>query len=295
MVQNDGSIMDLELAIKMPILTIGAGQTNSFIGGCKVAKVSSAVVLDIGGTSTDIGSVIDGVAKRSCHATKIGGVELHFAMPDVLSLALGGGSIINDSQIGPESVARRLKEQAQCFGGKKLTLTDVGVFLDILDIPGASKSSISLTTSAAKHHLATIGQKLVSSLRIAMGKHRNLPIVVVGGAAAMVRAALTDTEFGSLVMIPEHSGVANAYGASLAEVSATITVVLPLGSGREELLDKIKAKTCEEAILKGAALTRIANVEIIPYAYSKDGLAKVSVTALGRRNWRLPKDVAGLG
>jgi len=281
MVQNDGSIMSLQQAIEMPILTIAAGQTNSFIGGCKVAGVSRACVVDIGGTSTDIGVVTNALPKRSCQATKIGGVELQFAIPDVLSLALGGGSIIAHGAIGPQSVARMLLEKAQCFGGNTLTFTDVGVVLGVLDLPGANPTLVDLTKERAKELLLLAKDMLLYGIQKVVGKEKDLPIVVVGGASALVKAALPDLP----LLIPQHAHVANAVGAALAGISATTQIVAPLSQNREALLEEIKAKTCQEAISRGAngALTRVANVEIIPYAYSKEGLAKIRVTAIGPR------------
>ena len=59
-----------------------------------------------------------------------------FRMPDLLSIALGGGTIVGrgGSSIGPESVALRLERKAQVFGGEVLTLTDVAVAADLADI-----------------------------------------------------------------------------------------------------------------------------------------------------------------
>lgn len=281
MVQNDGSLMELRRAMEMPILTIAAGQTNSFIGGCKVAGYERACVIDIGGTSTDIGVVVHGVPKRSCQTTTIGGVHLQFAMPDVLSLALGGGSSIKNGEIDPKSVARLLRQEAQCFGGKTLTFTDVGVVLGVMQIPGADPSLVDLSQDEAKKLLQVARKKLLYGLEQVVGKEKDLPIVVVGGATALIQAALPELS----LVVPPHAGVANAFGAALAEISATTTVVAALGQEREAFLEEVKAKTCQEAILRGAdaVKTRIANVEIIPYAYSKQGLAKVSVTAIGPR------------
>lgn len=281
MVQNDGSLMELSRAMDMPILTIAAGQTNSFIGGCKVAGFERACVVDIGGTSTDIGVMLNGLPKRSCHATTIGGVQLQFAMPDVLSLALGGGSIIENGEIGPKSVARFLRQEAQCFGGKTLTFTDVGIVLGLMQIPGADPARVNLSPADAKKLLQVARQKLLYGIERVLGKERDLPIVVVGGATALVQAALSDVA----LVIPSHAAVANAVGSALAEISATTTVVAALDQDREAFLEKVKAKTCQEAILRGANSdkTRVVNVEIIPYAYSKNGLAKVNVTAIGPR------------
>lgn len=285
MVQNDGSIMDIETARNMPILTISAGQTNSFVGGASLAELDRALVVDIGGTSTDIGCVLNGTVRRSCHAANIGGVELHFAMPDVLSLSLGGGSIIQKGEIGPQSVARNIREEAQCFGGNTLTLTDVGIVTLALDIPGANRERIKIGKQEALKLLADVQKRLTYALQIAMGKEKDIPIVLVGGASPILEQALVGTPFARLIAPVASASVANAFGSSLAAISATATYVGPLAFSRDAKIAELKRKASDLAIKKGATKSscRIANIEIIPYGYSKDGLAKVSVTACGNR------------
>lgn len=58
--QNNGSILTSTQAIKYPVLTIAADPTNSFIGGRKLTQLKDAIVIDIGGTSTDIGIIRKG-------------------------------------------------------------------------------------------------------------------------------------------------------------------------------------------------------------------------------------------
>ncbi len=287
MVQNDGSIMDMAQATHLPIFTIAAGQTNSFIGASKLAGVDDALVLDIGGTSTDIGVIQSGFPRRSSHSARIGGVELQFAMPDTLSLAIGGGSCISSElAIGPRSVARELKQQAQCFGGNIATLTDVGVLLDIFSLPGSSPDTIRLSKAEGYQVLQTLSTKVVQALRTMQGKAKPLPVIVVGGAASLIVKALEGTEFEKQLRVLPDAAVANAYGAAVAEVAACTNVVLSLTQNRETVLEEMKRQTLAKAIEKGShpTRTRITSVDITPYAYSKEGLAKVSITAAGARS-----------
>ena len=56
------------------------------------------------------------------------GVQTNFRMPDVISVALGGGSVVHaDGTFGPESVGARIGEEALVFGGAVATLTDAAV------------------------------------------------------------------------------------------------------------------------------------------------------------------------
>ena len=86
-----------------------------------------AIVVDVGGTTTDIGVLQHGFPRVAALAVDIGGVRTNFRMPDTYSIGLGGGSLIesNPVKVGPRSVGYELTEKALVFGGDVLTSTDV--------------------------------------------------------------------------------------------------------------------------------------------------------------------------
>jgi len=274
MIHNDGSLLDIQHAIDFPIFTISAGQTNSFRGGVALQNIENAIVIDIGGTSADIGLVENGFSKRSLHAAQIGGVKLQFAMPDVMSLPIGGGTIVRGDVIGPDSVAKALLREAQCFGGLVLTLTDVAIKLGLTSISQAESEKVQLDSKAADLILQEINRRMHAAVQVMRGKKMELPVLAVGGGAVLYQGGT----------IPQYGDVANAYGAVLAEVSSTVDVVTSLLK-REEVIGGLKDKAVQKAVEKGACpvSTRIVNMEIIPYAYSREGLCRVIVTASGRK------------
>jgi N-methylhydantoinase A/oxoprolinase/acetone carboxylase beta subunit len=75
-------------------LTVAYGPTNSIRGAASLTGLREAMVVDVGGTTTDIGSLQHGFPRQAAVAFAIGGVRINFCMPDVLSLGLGGGSIV---------------------------------------------------------------------------------------------------------------------------------------------------------------------------------------------------------
>src|SRR5207249_3174178 len=81
--------------------------------------LADAMVVDVGGTSTDIGQLRRGFPREANSVVEIGGVRTLFRMPDLLSIALGGGSIVerNPLAVGPKSVGYRLTREALVFGG----------------------------------------------------------------------------------------------------------------------------------------------------------------------------------
>ena len=130
--------MSIEYAKRFPILTIACGPTNSIRGASYLARITNAIVLDVGGTTSDLGVLADGFPRESSIAVDVGGIRTNFRMPDIVSIGLGGGSIVREVgdqvTVGPDSVGYKITEEARVFGGKQLTTTDIAVRLGLADI-----------------------------------------------------------------------------------------------------------------------------------------------------------------
>ncbi|CAN0605906.1 unnamed protein product, partial [Ectocarpus sp. 12 AP-2014] len=121
--------MSAEFAAEFPALTFSSGPTNSLRGASLLTQLSDALVVDIGGTTSDIGVLQGGFPRQSNVAIDVGGVRTNFRMPDIQAIGLGGGSLVSDdgASIGPRSVGYRLVTEAMVFGGTTLTTTDITV------------------------------------------------------------------------------------------------------------------------------------------------------------------------
>ena len=112
--------MSLTYAKQFPILTIACGPTNSIRGASYLAGLKDAVVLDVGGTTSDIGVLVDGFPRESSLAVDVGGVRTNFRMPDIVSIGVGGGSLVREQPdgsvtVGPDSVGYRITQEALVF------------------------------------------------------------------------------------------------------------------------------------------------------------------------------------
>lgn len=278
--QNDGSIIGLNEAISKPLLTVSSGPTNSFIGGAKLAALDEAIVVDIGGTSADLGVVLSGYPRRSLGQAMIGGIPLNFRMPDVLSLPIGGGSVVRRGGsgfiLGPDSLGSRLFKESFSFGGNTLTLTDAAGKTSLMAIEKHVKEAIPLTVVEAESILADAIGKIQDAVRIMRGSKKNLPVIAVGGGAFFLKE--------SADCIPLNSGVANAYGASLAEVSCTVDTVVSL-ENRESALRGVSDDALSGALTKGAdrATLRIVDMQVMPYHYVPGKMARVVAIASGQK------------
>ena len=281
MTQNDGSLIDLQQAIEKPLLTISSGPTNSFIGGAILADLKEAIIVDIGGTSTDIGVVLNGYPRRSVGLASIGGIGLNFRMPDVLSLPIGGGSVVRRTDtgfsVGPDSIGSLLFTEGYLFGGNTLTMTDAAFKSSHIDIAKASKTFIPLEEEEAKEILDQALRKIQDSVRMMKGSKKHLPVVAVGGGAFFLK--------GIADVIPHHSGVANALGAALAEISYTVDRVVSLEE-REKALATVSEEALMQASLRGAdkSSLRIIDLQVLPYHYVPNKIGRVIATAAGKQN-----------
>lgn len=151
--QNDGTLTTAAAAARLPIRTFASGPTNSMRGAALLAGLDDhahgaeqprapTIVVDIGGTTTDVGVLLpSGFPRQAASFIQVGGVRTNFAMADVQSIALGGGSIVrlprsgNPTElhsasrvsVGPESVGHNLARDALVFAGNVFTATDLVV------------------------------------------------------------------------------------------------------------------------------------------------------------------------
>ena len=114
--QNDGTLMALDQALRYPVLTIGSGPANSVRGAAFLTGAADALVADVGGTSTDVGVLVNGFPRESSQGVEIGGIRTNFRMPDLVTIALGGGTVMSRAttggvRVGPRSVGYRLQRR----------------------------------------------------------------------------------------------------------------------------------------------------------------------------------------
>ncbi len=286
-VQNNGSTMSLEQACAFPISLLAAGPTNSCMGAAHLSELTDCVIVDIGGTSTDIGMVKKGVARRSCGSSSIAGVSLNFSMPDVLSIALGGGSMVacvgDDPRIGPESVGASLFQRAKFSGGDVLTLTDCALQSGFYDGLGPVAPPTIGTQDAC-----TVMERAASAIAAAVERfaaiEKDLPVLFVGGGSELFPVSFLQNYFPRRrVVKPPYADVANAFGAACASVSGLVDETILLEQ-RDAAIAVLCEKATERAVEGGAdpRTITISDITVLPYAYVAKPMARVRICAAGR-------------
>lgn len=125
-VRGDGTLMSDEFAARTPVETIHSGPAASAIGGRFLSGLDDALVVDVGGTTTDLALIEAGQVTVGVEGATVGEYKTCVQAANLLSIALGGDSHITftrDQQImvGPERVLPLSHLSADCPDvGKRL-------------------------------------------------------------------------------------------------------------------------------------------------------------------------------
>ncbi|PHH59956.1 hypothetical protein CDD81_2355 [Ophiocordyceps australis] len=296
--QNDGSLVDADIAADFPIKTFASGPTNSTTGAAFLAGFPrpapegpepQVLVVDIGGTTTDVCALLPSAFPRQAPTyVELAGVRTAFSMPHVVSIGLGGGSLVDldpahaTAAVGPASVGHLLSQQARVFGGPTLTATDIVVAAGhaslgdarlVADLPPSS-------VAAAQEAIHKKLEGLIDKMRVSQAP---VHVLLVGGGALLASQPLARVD---RCIRPVHAEAANAVGAAIAKVSGQVDLLQVLDDKTTEAV--VVAQACQRAIdlavEKGAARDDVAIVEVnkTPLQYMAQLTLRIQVRAVGR-------------
>ncbi|KXJ86069.1 hypothetical protein Micbo1qcDRAFT_219929, partial [Microdochium bolleyi] len=293
--QNDGTIIDALQAEKCPIKTFSSGPTNSMSGSAYLSGLdvrgawpgnAQVIVADIGGTTTDVCALLpSGFPRQAGTWVEIGGVRSSFSMPEVFSVALGGGTKIEEDAngnitVGPESVGHRLLSEGLVFGGDQMTTTDIAVALGHANIGDVSRVKCipSEKLSQARLQIKKLLEYAIDSMKLSAD---DATVILVGGGSVV---HLDDLEGVSKIIRPQFHDCANAVGAAIARVSGQIDTVVVL-EGRDE--KEVVAAACEEAKQKAVEAgadpnqVEITSIDNMPLEYVAMKATRLIIRAAG--------------
>ncbi|CZR69976.1 probable N-methylhydantoinase A/acetone carboxylase, beta subunit [Phialocephala subalpina] len=293
--QNDGTLTEADDGAKLPIKTFASGPTNSMTGAAFLAGLdrtrgdtsSQVLVVDIGGTTTDICALLpSGFPRQAPNFVEVGGVRTAFSMPDVLSVGLGGGSRVGVGEtgkvtVGPDSIGHYLTTRALVFGGKITTSTDIVVASGKEKIGDtALASSIpGDVVKGARKEIKAILQRAVEDMKVSAAP---VTVLLVGGGSIVY---MDELEGVTKCIIPPHHDSANAVGAAISKVAGEVDAIEIL-DGRDEMavVKSAEAKAIQAAIAKGADPedVRIVEIEKIPLQYVSNKATRIRVKAIGK-------------
>lgn len=259
LLKADGGAIPAGLARRQPVQSVLSGPAASIMGVLALwlrAHEGCSLLLDIGGTTTDIGLFLDGSPVIDRQGMKVLDRRTLVRSLASLSIGIGGDSLLRIDPASQKAIAGPMREgPAMAFGGSRPTLLDA---LNVLDEPGQDrgdrKASVAgLEQFAAGGDIHTIARQAVdyaigeivrayfdlveginsrpvytiAALKAAR-EARPARACLVGGPAACLRKRLADA-LGMEVDIAPYAQVANAIGAALAIPTATLEVYADTG------------------------------------------------------------------
>jgi len=278
--QNDGTVAEASTAQRFPVYSFASGATNSMRGAAYLSGMLDAMVVDVGGTTTDVGQIKAGFPRESNAVVRINNVRTLFRMPDLLSIGLGGGSHVagDPPKVGPVSVGYRLLRDARVFGGTQLTTSDVAVAAGLLDLGDRTRVA-DIDRGYATRILAEAARMVAESVDRMKTEAGDVPLIAVGGGAFLIHDKLPGV---SRVVHVEHGDCANAVGAAIAQVSGEVDQIF------RDLtrVDAIAAATrlaADRAVTAGAerASLRTVETEDMPLSYLPGNSLRVRVRMVG--------------
>lgn len=280
--QNDGTLMGAEFVQAYPVLTFASGPTNSMRGASFLTGEKNAIVADVGGTSTDVGALVQGFPRPASTTVDVGGVRTNFRMPDVYSIALGGGTIIDGSDpitIGPRSVGFRIQTESLLFGGDTLTATDVAVGLGIADI-GDPAPARALGDDKLRVIKAKIDEMVMNAVERMRVSPDPIPVLAVGGGSILIPDRVGDLR----VIRPDYFSVANAVGAAIGQISGEVDRIFSLAEmSRDAALDAARKEATAKAVAAGAKpdTIELLDQEDVPLAYLPGNATRIRLKVVG--------------
>jgi N-methylhydantoinase A len=249
-----------------------SGPAGGVVGAAAIAralKIERALTIDIGGTSADVGLILDGEP-----LVEPGGsvADAPIAMPRVLveTVSAGGGSIAwvdagGALRVGPQSAGVLPGPVAFGRGGTQPTVTDAHVALEritgarmsggvSLDVPAAQESIRALAATlrdkeerVARAIVATADATMARALRRVSVERgidpRGCTLIAFGGGGPLHACGLADMLGIGRVVVPPHAGVLSALGLAMAPErrEAMASVMRLLG----DWPDKERAALCD--------------------------------------------------
>jgi N-methylhydantoinase A/oxoprolinase/acetone carboxylase beta subunit len=291
--QNDGTLIDADTAARLPIRTFSSGPTNSMRGAAYLCGLSSAntrensptIVCDIGGTTSDVGVLLpSGFPRQALAGVSIAGVKVNYSLPQVESIGLGGGSIVRQDAgevtVGRDSVGYAIKDRALVFGGDTMTATDIAIAAGVdagVGHPSLVKTIHPELTCKAQ---AVIKRQLEHVIDLVKTTPVPLTLILVGGGSIIAPSQLEGI---SSILRPPYHDVANAVGAAMARVGATVDIIQNTANQTAaEAMQRAIDLAIERVVLGGARAetVTIAEQESLPLQYVEQQLRTV-VKAIG--------------
>lgn len=307
-VRSDGSLCSVDLALKKPIETILSGPAASVAGARHLASVDDAIVADIGGTTTDIARIRQGLVRTCQRGARVGDWRTHVRALDLQTTGLGGDSHVvlerGVLRVGPRRVAPvawLLARDARAW----VTLDWLERQIDDFDVSTVRMDLVAIIDGAGeggendeeRDLLRLLRERPHSVQELAQRAHgdrwRRLPLETLERRHHVMRAALTPTD--ALHVLGEMT----LWDAAAARRLLQLVAVLA-GTSADGLAARVRERVVEQLVTE--LLKKEMEDEVDPDMFEQSPLARSLVdSVVGRtpRDYRLrvqfSRPVIGIG
>ncbi|MBE3558739.1 MAG: hydantoinase/oxoprolinase family protein [Ktedonobacteraceae bacterium] len=276
--QSNGGSISSKMARREAARTLLSGPAAGVVGAAFVAEASGfdhTITIDIGGTSTDVALISNGVITETTNG-KIGGYPTKLPMIDIHTVGAGGGSIAwfdagGALRVGPVSAGASPGPAAYGLGGTEATVTDANVVLGRLIPEAFLGGTMSLDTERARRAVEAIATRLGTSpeeaalgiirvvnanmeaairvISVERGSDpRHFALVAFGGAGPLHACELAAALRIPRVLVPTVPGVLSALGMLVADTLKDYvrTVMVPAEHAQDELIATVLAQLEEQ-------------------------------------------------
>lgn len=269
-IQSNGGMIPASTASRFPVRLLTSGPAAGLTGAAQVASdagYENIITFDMGGTSTDVGVVVDGEASYRAES-EVDGHPLRVVMNDIRSIGAGGGSLVRvdgsgSLHVGPESAGADPGPMCYEHGGEIPTITDANVVLGFINperfCGGAKELNPQRAREGIERHVAKpvgvspeaaalgIARVAVTNLAGAVRQvttergldMRDFTLVAYGGAGPLYASLVARELAIPWVLIPRLPGLLAAFGLLVSDFRADSWRTYP------RLLDQVSPSELE--------------------------------------------------
>ena len=260
----DGGTLPLDKSVGMPVETIFSGPAASIMGVLALTEPGqTSVVVDIGGTTTDLALILSGQPLLSSKGARVDSLLTHVRAFAVKSVAIGGDSAVAFNG-GSLTVGPHRDGPPMCLGGGCPTPTDALRVLGLSSIGDGAKAEQAMqilgkglgcsAAEAAQKTVDAVVERMVSEIEEMFREWESEPayriweimskeklsaqnVVGVGGGSPPL-VPLVARRLGAAAVVPEHAPVANAIGAAVARPTLTLNLHIDTEKGEYDVAEE---------------------------------------------------------
>jgi N-methylhydantoinase A len=289
LIKSNGGETSLDAARAQPVQLTLSGPTGGVVAAREVAAelgISRAVTLDMGGTSTDCSTVIDGRISFTTDFEIEFGLPIQIPMIDIRTIGAGGGSIAwidkgGMLRVGPESAGAQPGPACYGLGGERPTVTDANVVLGRINPANFLGGGMALAAERATRAIASVAAPLgldveqtalailrivnnnmVGALRSVLLERgqdpREYSLFAFGGAGPLHLSELLDEAGIPQGVVPLHPGQFSALGFVLTDARVDLERTIQMTSSRFDAaratanLHELVARARADLVAQGA-------------------------------------------